>query len=93
MDTKWKNREKAISFMIFFLGVSLVLGGFMGVLKNRPAGVKAWQVEKMLEDDYQQSKRFREYIAGRLEKFLIMATGGSLGYLTGDGVFPFDDGN
>ena len=39
MDTKWKNRKKAISFMIFFLGVSLAIGGFMGVLKDKPDGV------------------------------------------------------
>ena len=87
MDTKWKNRKKAISFMIFFLGVSLAIGGFAGILKNKPGSVRFWQVGKLLEDDYQRSGRFRSYIAGRLENLLIMASGGALGSVStyGDG--------
>ncbi len=76
MDTKWKNRKKIISFLIFVLGVSMTLGGLTDILRTKPSGAKLWQVDRILEDDYQQNVRFRGYIANRLENFLIMATGG-----------------
>ena len=76
MDTKWKNRKKAISFLLFFLGVSLTLGSLAEILRRKPAGVHIWELDRLLEDDYQESARFRAYVAGRLEDFLIMATGG-----------------
>lgn len=78
MDTKWKNRKNAVSFMIFGLGASLALGGFSGILGDKPGSVRLWQVDKILEDDYQLSGRFRDYISGRLENFLVMACGGDL---------------
>ena len=77
MDTKWKNRKKAISFMIFFLGVTLTIGSVADIWKNRPSGMKIYQIGRMFEEDYQESQRFREYIVNRLDNFLIMATGGS----------------
>ncbi len=76
MDTKWKNRKNAISFLLFFLGVSLTLGSLAEILRRKPAGVHIWELDRLLEDDYQESARFRAYVAGRLEDFLIMATGG-----------------
>ncbi|MCI9144499.1 MAG: hypothetical protein HFH87_18085, partial [Lachnospiraceae bacterium] len=76
MDTKWKNRKKVISFMIFFLGVTITLGSLADILRTKPSGAKLWQVDRILEDDYQENVRFRGYIATRLENFLIMATGG-----------------
>ncbi len=76
MDTKWKNRKKAISFILFFLGISLALGSMADILRGKPAGVHFWQADQLLEDDYQESSQFRSYIASRLENFLIMATGG-----------------
>jgi signal transduction histidine kinase/F0F1-type ATP synthase membrane subunit c/vacuolar-type H+-ATPase subunit K len=76
LDTKWKNRKKAISFLLFFLGVSLTLGSLAEILRRKPAGVHIWELDRLLEDDYQESARFRAYVAGRLEDFLIMATGG-----------------
>ncbi len=88
MDTKWKKSKKIISFLVFFLGVCLTLDGMIGILQNKPNGVSLLQPEKMLEDDYQQSSRFRAYISGRLDSFLIMATGGDgLG-----GIWGYDDG-
>ena len=79
MDTKWKNRKKGISFIIFFAGVSLTLDGGVNLLQNLPGDF--WrQPEQVLQDDYQQSNRFREYIAGRLETFLAMATDSYNGY-------------
>ncbi len=76
MDTKWKNRKKGISFIIFVLGVTLTLGSAAQIFRDKPSGVKIWQLNKMLEDDYQTTGKFRKYIANRLEIFLIMATGG-----------------
>ena len=61
---------------MFFLGVSLSLGGFAEILRLKPASVRIWQLDRMLEDDYQESRRFREYVERRLEDFLLMAAGG-----------------
>ena len=77
MDTKWKKSKKIISFIVFFLGVSLTLGSLMDLGRSKPSGVRIWQMDKLLEEDYQQTGRFRTYIANRLENLLIMATGGS----------------
>ena len=76
MDTKWKKSKKIISFVIFFLGVCLTLEGLTGLLRYNPHGIRISQIDNLLEDDYQQSDRFRSYISNRLECFLIMATGG-----------------
>ncbi len=67
MDTKWKNRKNVISFLVFFLGVSLTLGSLAGILGKKPASVPVWELDRLLEDDYQENARFREYVAGRLE--------------------------
>ncbi len=75
MDTKWKNSKKIISFLVFFLGTSLALGSLAGILGKKPASVHIWELDRLLGDDYQENARFREYVAGRLEDFLIMATG------------------
>ena len=88
MDTKWKKRKKIISFLIFFLGVSLSLGSLAGILKAKPSNIRIWQLDRLLEDDYQQSKRFREYVENRLENFLVMATGGEGLW----GIWGYDDG-
>ncbi len=88
MDTKWKKSKKIISFVIFFLGVTLTLEGIAGILRYKPSSVPVWQVETLLEEDYQQSARFRQYITDRLDSFLIMATGGDgLG-----GIWGYDNG-
>ncbi len=88
MDTKWKKRKKIISFIMFFLGVSLSLGGFAEILRLKPASVRIWQLDRMLEDDYQESRRFREYVERRLEDFLLMAAGGDGLW----GIWGYDDG-
>ena len=88
MDTKWKKSKKIISFIIFFLGICLTLEGITGVLQNKPHGVRIHHLEKMLEDDYQQSANFRSFISERLDSFLVMATGGDgLG-----GIWGYDNG-
>ncbi|MCI9337730.1 MAG: GHKL domain-containing protein [Lachnospiraceae bacterium] len=76
MDTKWKNRKKIVSFLVFFLGVSLALGGLADILRKKPFGTRLWQLGRILEDDYQQSAGFRGYVSDRLSDFLVMATGG-----------------
>ena len=59
--------------MIFFAGVSLTLGNGIGLLQNLPGDF--WRhPDRVLQDDYQQSSRFRGYISDRLETFLSMAT-------------------
>ncbi|MDE5891443.1 MAG: hypothetical protein K2H45_00825, partial [Acetatifactor sp.] len=59
--------------MIFFAGVSLTLGNSISLLQKLPGDF--WNhPDRVLQDDYQQSSRFREYISGRLETFLSMAT-------------------
>ncbi len=78
MDTKWKNRKNAISFIIFALGVSMAFGGMADILKNKPSRVGIWQVDELFEEDYQQNYRFQEYITGCFWNFLAMAVGGDL---------------
>ena len=73
---------------MFFLGVSLSLGSFAEILRLKPASVRIWQLDRMLEDDYQESRRFREYVERRLEDFLLMAAGGDGLW----GIWGYDDG-
>lgn len=73
MDTKWKKMKKGISFLIFFAGTSLTLGSSVSLLQNMP-GDFLRRPARVLQADYQLSGRFREYISGRLETFLAMAT-------------------
>ena len=75
MDTKWKNRKKIVSFLVFFLGVSLALGGLADILRKKPFGTRLWQLGRILEDDYQQSAGFRGCVSDRLAELLVMATG------------------
>lgn len=74
MDTKWKSISRFLSFLIFFLGVSLTLGSLPGLLRSKP-----WTPEARTED-YQQSREFRWYISNRLENFLSIAINGCPAY-------------
>ena len=74
MDTKWKNRKKGISFIIFFAGVTLTLGSGIDLLQHLPGDFSLKDPGRVLQDDYQQSSSFRGYISDRLETFLAMAT-------------------
>lgn len=59
--------------MIFFAGVSITLASSIDLLQNLPGNF--WKhPDRVLQDDYQQSSRFRGYISDRLETFLAMAT-------------------
>lgn len=76
MDTKWKSIKKALSFLIFFLGVSLTLYNISGLLRHMPDGISSWTSGKLWEDDYQQSRRFQNYMTNRLESFFSIAING-----------------
>ncbi|MBO5283307.1 MAG: hypothetical protein J6B43_09310, partial [Lachnospiraceae bacterium] len=86
MDTKWKNRKIWISFIIFALGISLVLENGIGLLKQWPSGVSVSQLDQAMDEDYQHGKPFRWYIQDRLERFLLMATNS-----LGNGYFYTDE--
>lgn len=73
MDTKWKKRKIVISFLVFFLGITLTLAGAIGILKTRPSGLSLSKLDQMWNQDYQQTSRFRNYISERLKVFLSMA--------------------
>lgn len=76
MDTKWKNIRNVLSFIIFFLGVSLTLGNLSGLIRRMPGKISDWISGKLLEDDYQRSSEFRQHISGHLENFLSIAISG-----------------
>lgn len=76
MDTKWKNIRNAASFIVFFLGVSLILGNMPGLLRRLPGRISGLGQGKLLEYDYQQSDDFRWHISNRLENFLSIAVKG-----------------
>lgn len=77
MDTKWKSIKRALSFLIFFLGVSLTLWNVSGIFRHMPDTVSSWSSGMLLAgDDYQQSWSFQNYISDRLEGFLSIAVNG-----------------
>ncbi len=86
MDTKWKKRKAKISFICYFLGLSLLLGSVLNIVWLWKGEGFSWQklgavFEHELfaegKEDYQKKDSFREEICSRLEIFLTMATGGA----------------
>ena len=75
MDTKWKNRKNTVSFLIFFLGISLMAAGLGGIWRDKPSDRKLQELPLIVEENYQHSSRFREYISGVLETFLAIEAG------------------
>ncbi len=92
MDTKWKSRKNVISAVVFVLGVSLTLGGMIGVLRDKPGSVRLWQMKELFQGDYQHSNRFQDYMTGRFWNFLTMAAGGNLEDSWGYGADSYWDG-
>ncbi len=78
MDTKWKSIKKIFCFMVFFLGVSLTVWNASSLLQNMPDRQPSWEIGSPLENDYQQTWRFQNYITNRLENFLSIAVNGCL---------------
>ena len=75
MDTKWKNRKNTVSFLIFFLGISLMAAGLGGIWRDKPSDRKLQELPLIVEENYQHSSRFREHISGVLETFLAIEAG------------------
>ncbi len=73
MDTKWKKWKQILSVVTLLLGVPLFLGGLFAIV--REIGT-ADGTAGPGEVDYQESRRFRGYVASRLEELLGVATGG-----------------
>ena len=89
MDTKWKSIKKVLCFVVFFLGVSLTIWNASGLLRRMPEKLSYWRTGNLLEDDYQQTWSFQNYMTNRLESFLSVAVNGCPGnwYYYGSGYF------
>lgn len=77
MDTKLKKLKIIISFAVFFISVSLLLYGLLGLLYSVSAS-RSYTGDKISESfltDYQETFQFKEYINQRFTDFLAMATG------------------
>lgn len=86
MAIKWKKWKSNLACVSFVLGVSLLITGGIGCLRwmRGNGGISsAWQL--LTEEDYQNSKLFRNFIEGQLDNFLDMACGNAVfGYFYGD---------
>ncbi len=78
MDTKSKKKKLAVSFGIFFLGVSLLLAGGAACAKRYL--FYGWGGDRgfgeMMERDYQNTQGFREFMQERLLDFLEIGSEG-----------------
>ena len=73
MDTKWKKGKVLCSFMVFAVGVTMLIVNLVpavGIFLALDGKVFHKQV------DYQESRQFRSLISGRLEELLSVATDG-----------------
>ena len=87
MDTKWKSIRNILSFLLFFLGVSLTLWNLSGLARRLPARVSSRGAAGLLEEDYQQDRDFRQFISIRLQNFLSIAVNGCPTRWGYDGVY------
>ena len=76
MVIKWKKRD-SIAVLAYVAALSLFLTGMVGMLRRG-------RFYDYSENDFQETKQFREYIASRLEDFLSMACGD---YVSGSGYY------
>ncbi len=76
MDTKWKSIRKVVSFIVFFLGVTLTLWNLPGMFQRMPGKLFSGTGAAAFEEDYQQGRSFRQYISNCLENFLSIAING-----------------
>ncbi len=90
MDIRLKKRKTIISFVIFFLSVSMMLANGALVLKRMMA-VSKWReygFSQLFEQDFQKTREFRRFIQGRLSDFIAMASEGEIGsYYDLDGFY------
>ena len=88
MDTKWKKGKVICSFMVFAIGVTMLIVNLvpaLGIFLALEGRVFQQQV------DYQESWEFRNLISGRLEELLGVATGGKSWGNDETGVSPTTD--
>ena len=97
MDTKWKKRNIGISFAVFFLSVSLLVGNgvlLLGHVLDLENG-DGKKISSLYEKDYQNTVKFRRFMQGRLSNFLAMGAGiekvGGYGYFDVEGTYWEDD--
>ncbi len=74
MDTKWKKWKVPVSFLVFVLGVCLLLGG--GLLSVRWTAQLDGSPADLLRGNYQNTQRFRRYLSGELEVLLALGSAG-----------------
>ncbi len=76
MDTKWRKLKITFSFTVFFVGMTLLLGNFLSMLRMIGNGQDSLSV--CMGTDYQELAEFRWYMSNRLEELLGVATGGKV---------------
>lgn len=80
MDTKLKKWKNVVSFTAFAVGVSMVLGSAAGFLSevlsygNYGRGFVR-DLKESMDNDYQHTDEFQQYMEERLEMFITMAAG------------------
>lgn len=79
MDTKWKRNKAVISYLFFFLGITLLLHSVLFFLERISLGLNVKEeLQYILEKDYQNTREFKNFIDMRLHDFLAIASHGSL---------------
>lgn len=83
MDTKWKKWTGRAGYLLFAVGISLILYHGTWFLREswylgEAPGEIVRSVKESFQEDYQQTGQFRRYMEGTLEQFLVMATNGNV---------------
>lgn len=82
MDTRWKKGKVICSFVVFFVGVTMLLVNLVPAVSLYLAlGDQAFHGSV----DYQESEEFRSLVSGRLSDLISVATGGK-GWTNGEAV-------
>lgn len=78
MDTKWRKSRAWAGFLAFVLGISLTLTGALSLVGRVSTSYGRQWMADSAQGDYQNTARFRSYVADYLETFLAMGSGGPL---------------
>ena len=79
MDTKSKKRKIFVSFVLFFLTVSLLLSYGVRLAEGIYAHRTEPEISGVMNQDYQNTRAFRRCMQERLSNFLSIACGGGPG--------------
>ena len=76
MDTKWKKSKAVIGFVVFLLGVSMLLEGalYFGA-KLTSAGSRRW-ISDSFASDWRDTTEFQSFVSQRLERLIVLGAGG-----------------